>query len=112
MLNHIDDQLDNAGAGLVPQIHTLLTIMDDEVTAQSAQEDRTNKYILWPLAAVAEFSANSKEEVRGQILGAFIVDNDGTAGMRDFVTFLGNNFLLIQPNTIGDDRLYAFRPAP
>lgn len=111
MLNHVNINLSGASSGLVPQIYKYNCPVSAEITAQSAEEDRTEQYMLWPLV-VSNSRDFAGEEVRGQMKGVYIVDGGGTAEAGDLVTFLGENYLLFQFDSghYSEGRLFAFGP--
>lgn len=123
MNNHVNTTLSNATSGLIPQMYRFSCPTKSEITNQSAEDTRTGQYMLWPLTVRGPWSSpahsgtdysHSGTEVRGQLNGVYIVDTTGTATAEDYITFLGNNYILFSfthtGNIYGDSRLFAFGP--
>jgi hypothetical protein len=123
MNNHVNTTLSNATSGLIPQMYRFSCPTKGEITNQSAEDTITGQYMLWPLAIRAPWSSPphsgtdysySGTEVRGQLNGVYVVDSTGTATAEDYITFLGNNYILFSfthtGNIYGESRLFAFGP--
>lgn len=93
------------------QIYKYICPVSTEITSQSANEARTSQYMLWPLV-IQDTYGTSGDEVRGQLKGVYIVDNNGAAVAGDVITFQGNTYLLFSFNSnfYNDSRLFAFGP--
>jgi hypothetical protein len=93
------------------QLYKYVCPVPKEITTQSANESRTSQYMLWPLV-IQNTSTFSGDEVRGQLKGVYIVDDNGTAAAGDVITFQGNTYLLFSFNSTfyNESRLFAFGP--
>lgn len=103
---------DSNNTSQVAQLYKYVCPVSTEITSQSANEARTGQYMLWPLVIQDLSTAAAGDEIRGQLKGVYIVDNNGTAAAGDVVTFQGNTYLLFSFNSTfyEESRLFAIGP--